>query len=314
MISSTLVVLLVAALGAKATPMPQGVTAIISPSAPAPSGCALSYSGLFAIAAIKAEGVPIPSTLSNKRNVNARALSQQSDGQVTASSAVPISQISDAQPQGPTVTPVSQISDAQPQGPKYTHTSTMMHTAISQIGDGQVQVYYSTVPVVSQISDAQPQAPTATVVSQISDAQPQGPKTTSVVSQISDAQPQASTLKTSTLAATSTGSGAAPSVSMVACKTNSTLELDLQNGQLKDGKGRFGYIASNFQFQFDAGVPQAGAIFTAGFSVCDNGTLALGGSTIFWQCLSGNFYNLYDRYWAPQCSPVNLRVVGLKDC
>ena len=66
MISSTLVVLLVAALGAKANPVPQGVTALIAPSAPAPSGCLPSYSGLFAIAAVKAEGVPIPSTLSSK--------------------------------------------------------------------------------------------------------------------------------------------------------------------------------------------------------------------------------------------------------
>jgi len=312
MISSTLVVLLVAALGAKANPVPQGVTALIAPPAPAPSGCAPSYSGLFAIAAVKAEGVPIPSTLSNKRNIKGRALSQQPDGQVTGSFIQPVSQIGDAQPQAPTITPVSQIGDAQPQAPTY--SSTMYHTAISQIGDGQVQIIYTTIPVVTQIGDAQPQAPTATVVSQIGDAQPQAPKTTAAVSQIGDAQPQASTLKTSTLAATSTGSGAAPSVSMVACKTNSTLELDLQNGQLKDGKGRFGYIASNFQFQFDAGVPQAGAIYTSGFSVCDNGTLALGGSTIFWQCLSGTFYNLYDRYWAPQCSPVNLRVVGLKDC
>ena len=138
------------------------------------------------------------------------------------SSVYAISQLSDAQPQAATSTvPVlSQLSDAQPQAPTYT-----------------------TVPVISQISDAQPQAPTATAVSQIGDAQPQAPKTTAAVSQIGDAQPQASTLKTSTLAATSTGSGAAPSVSMVACKTNSTLELDLQNGQLKDGKGYVIYYA-----------------------------------------------------------------------
>lgn len=240
-----------------------------------------------------------------------RAVSQQADGQPTVSSAAVITQISDAQPQGPT------------------SVSTMMHTAVSQIHDGQVQVFYSTIPVVTQISDAQPQAPMTTpVISQISDAQPQAPKTTSVISQLSDAQPQAptSTAKavsqvsdaqpqgSSAATASSTVAAAMPSVSMVACKTNSTLELDLNNGRLLDGKGRVGYIAANYQFQFDPVVPQTGAIITAGFSVCGNGTLALGGTTIFWQCLSGDFYNLYDRFWAPQCSPVNLRVVGLKDC
>ena len=59
----------------------------------------------------------------------------------------------------------------------------------------------------------------------------------------------------------------------------------------------FQYIAANYQFQFDA-PPQAGAIYTTGFSLCSNNSLALGGSAIFYQCLSGSFYNLYDRDWA----------------
>lgn len=115
---------------------------------------------------------------------------------------------------------------------------------------------------------------------------------------------------------------------------------------LRDSRNRTGYIAANYQFQFD-GPPQAGAVYTAGWSVCpvsglsssgtgnvvddgaaaagdsdvDNGdsgegqlTLALGGNTTFWQCLSGDFYNLYTEDWAAQCSPVQLRVVGLVDC
>ena len=57
------------------------------------------------------------------------------------------------------------------------------------------------------------------------------------------------------------------------------------------------YIAANYQFQFD-NPPQAGAIYTTGFSLCANNTLALGGSAIWYQCLSGSFYNLYDRDWA----------------
>jgi hypothetical protein len=99
----------------------------------------------------------------------------------------------------------------------------------------------------------------------------------------------------------------------VACQTNSTLALTLAGGVLKDAIGRIGYIASNYQFQFD-NPPQAGAIFTSGFSVCGNGSLALGGSSVFWQCRSGNFFNLYDRYWAAQCSPVTINVLTLQKC
>jgi hypothetical protein len=43
-------------------------------------------------------------------------------------------------------------------------------------------------------------------------------------------------------------------------------------------------------------------------------TLALGGSTTFWQCLSGDFYNLYTENWAAQCSPVELRITRLVSC
>lgn len=125
--------------------------------------------------------------------------------------------------------------------------------------------------------------------------------------------------------------------SLVSCRTNSTLQLSLNDGVLKDGKNRAGYIASNYQFQFD-GPPQSGALYTAGWSVCSldytntgtgtgltttttttttaigQSTLALGGNTTFWQCLSGNFYNLYTENWAAQCSPVQLRIVKLVQC
>ncbi|QPH10902.1 hypothetical protein C2857_002417 [Epichloe festucae Fl1] len=90
-----------------------------------------------------------------------------------------------------------------------------------------------------------------------------------------------------------------------ACGGEGTLIMTLQDGVLKDAKDRIGYIASNYQFQFD-GPPQAGAIYTAGFSTCNNGSLALGGSTVFYRCLSGDFYNLYDRHWAPQCEPIEI--------
>jgi len=83
------------------------------------------------------------------------------------------------------------------------------------------------------------------------------------------------------------------------------LTVTLSKGVLTDGEARVGYIADNYQFQFD-GPPQAGAIFTGGWSFCNNGSLALGRSTIFYQCLSGSFYNLYDRWWAEQCKPINI--------
>ena len=74
------------------------------------------------------------------------------------------------------------------------------------------------------------------------------------------------------------------------------------------------YVASNYQFQFDA-PPQAGSIYTGGFSLCANGSLAVGGSAIFYQCLSGTFYNLYDRNWEPQgpgnhCNAVYILAIG----
>jgi len=87
------------------------------------------------------------------------------------------------------------------------------------------------------------------------------------------------------------------------CGQPGYLTLTLAGGKLTDAQGRTGYIAANYQFQFDAPA-QTGAIYTAGFSVCQNGSLALGGSNTFYQCLSGDFYNLYDRSWAAQCSPI----------
>ncbi|KAF2177191.1 hypothetical protein K469DRAFT_604189 [Zopfia rhizophila CBS 207.26] len=87
------------------------------------------------------------------------------------------------------------------------------------------------------------------------------------------------------------------------------LTLTLAGGKLKDQAGRTGYIASNYQFQFDE-PPQTGAIYTSGWSLCGNNSLALGGSAIFYQCWSGSFYNLYDRHWAGQCSPIYLVAMG----
>jgi hypothetical protein len=228
--------------------------------------------------------------------------------------------------------------DGQPQVCTSTKQATIGH--ISQITDGQIQAGLHTVTImpVSQISDGQPQGPTVTYmpVSVISDGQPQAPKlptkTACAASQIVDGQPQAGCTVTATACAASTisegqpqaptnavdaaSSAPAPSSTayeLVACRTPSSLEMSLSNGILTDSNGRTGYIAANYQFQFDK-PPQAGAIYTAGFSVCANGSLALGGSNVWWQCLSGNFYNLYDRDWAAQCSPITIESLTLVTC
>ena len=102
------------------------------------------------------------------------------------------------------------------------------------------------------------------------------------------------------------------------CGQPGILTLTLSGGTLKDTQGRTGYIAANFQFQFD-GPPQAGALSTAGYSICSNSSaaagdssvkfLTLGSSTDFYQCQSGDFYNLYDRSWAAQCAPVAIQIL-----
>ncbi|TLS28551.1 hypothetical protein PpBr36_01434 [Pyricularia pennisetigena] len=92
------------------------------------------------------------------------------------------------------------------------------------------------------------------------------------------------------------------------CGHDGVLVVTLSNSVTKDALLRTGYIASNYQFQFDQPA-QAGALYTAGFSLCPNGLMALGNSTQFWQCKSGDFWNLYDRNWAPQCDPVVLKAM-----
>ncbi|KAK8161527.1 covalently-linked cell wall protein-like protein [Phyllosticta citrichinensis] len=93
---------------------------------------------------------------------------------------------------------------------------------------------------------------------------------------------------------------------------DTTLVATLADGQLTDQKGRTGYIASNFQLQFDD-PPQAGAIYTGGFSACSNSSIALGGSTVFYACPSGEgatkFYNFYDRSWASTCSAIYINII-----
>lgn len=198
---------------------------------------------------------------------------------------------------------VSVIADGQVQ--VGAHTMVMM---AAQIGDGQVQAQTTSFAPVTAMLDGQPQAPTlpTPTAASISSTAINTPAVTSA--------PLASP-SPSTSATTSTAEPASPNggVTMVACESEGTLAITLADGVLTDAKGRTGYIASNYQFQFDA-PPQAGAIYTSGFTFCGNGTLALGGSNVFYQCQSGDFYNLYDRSWAAQCSPVTISLLQLQTC
>ncbi|KAJ4290474.1 hypothetical protein N0V90_010691 [Kalmusia sp. IMI 367209] len=83
------------------------------------------------------------------------------------------------------------------------------------------------------------------------------------------------------------------------------LYLTLEDGVLTDGWKRTGSVVANHQFQFD-GPPQAGAIYTGGFSVCQNDSLALGGTTRWWNCRSGGFFNLYDEWIGAQCEEIRI--------
>ncbi|CAI4915635.1 ATV_HP_G0079210.mRNA.1.CDS.1 [Saccharomyces cerevisiae] len=159
--------------------------------------------------------------------------------------------------------------------------------------------------VISQIGDGQIQATSAAAT----DSQAQA---TTTATPTSSEKISSSASKTSTNATSS--SCATPSLKDSSCKNSGTLELTLKDGVLTDAKGRIGSIVANRQFQFDGPPPQAGAIYAAGWSITEDGYLALGDSDVFYQCLSGNFYNLYDQNVAEQCSAIHLEAVSLVDC
>lgn len=264
--------------------------------------------------------VPCPITQITDGQLQRPVATQVGDGQVQQPVAT---QVGDGQIQKPAAT---QIGDGQVQKPAASQVGDgqVQKPAASQVGDGQIQN-----PAASQVGDGQVQNPAAT---QIEDGQlqkspspatvppittPAAPSTPASVPLTSVGPPASpSPVISSTSTTTGDASASRPTLGsngLESCAKEGALAITLEDGILKDQQGRTGYIAANYQFQFD-GPPQAGAIITAGFSVCGNGSLALGGSNVFYQCLSGSFYNLYDRYWAAQCSPVTIDVINLKQC
>ncbi|CCH40977.1 putative secreted protein [Wickerhamomyces ciferrii] len=263
----------------------------LTPDSSAPTGAIEDYASTFGIAVVPVASATSSASPKEKREV----ISQIGDGQIQASTST-----------------ASHVST------KATSTA----QAISQIGDGQIQASTSTAQpkstgqAISQISDGQIQASTST--------SSQSKETKSAASQITDGQIQASATKSASSSASKSSALASASasqesddsdpVSAVSCKSDGSLALTLKDSILTDSAGRIGSIVANRQFQFDGPPPQAGAIYAAGWSITEDGYLALGDNDEFYQCLSGNFYNLYDENVADQCHEIKLQVVDLVDC
>lgn len=304
---------------ASAAYVPSEAWSTLTPSATF-SGATTDHTASFGISIVTiTESSATASASANAK----RAVQQISDGQIqeqtsvtlaspsTTTAAAVVNQISDGQIQHQTSTSttataavVNQIGDGQIQ--HQTTTATPSAAVVNQIGDGQIQHQTSTVAAgsaVNQISDGQIQHQTASVAAQISDGQVQASGT--AAAQISDGQVQA----TGTASAEAADEGYP-----VACLTSSSLAMTLNDSILTDSKGRIGAIVANRQFQFDGPPPQAGSIYAAGWSITSDGYLAIGDNDVFYQCMSGDFYNLYDQTQGAQCEPVYLQVVDFVSC
>lgn len=299
----------------------------LSPSAKIPSGASTDFSGTFGIQVVTVESASALSTdtatstlTRNDNKKEATPVAQITDGQVqhqTTGGVSAIKQISDGQVQHQTnaAQPIAQISDGQIQ-----HQTTVQ--PVAQISDGQIQhqtVKASATPV-QQIGDGQIQhqttaaaATTASAVKQINDGQIQHQTTTA--ENVAKAQSDGQAIATGSPSSNSTLSDDDDSSSTIpkACSSANNLEMTLHDSVLKDTHERWGAIVANHQFQFDGPIPQAGTIYSAGWSIKD-GYLYLGDSNIFYQCLSGDFYNLYDENVAKQCSAVKLSVIEFVNC
>lgn len=298
------------AASALAATIPSEPWSTLTPDA-TPLGKTTDYSHKFGIQIVTLSG-----SYSVDGDKHKRAINQIGDGQIQEQTSVTVSvpattteasiinQIGDGQIQHQTTTTakvINQIGDGQIQHQTSTTSSATTAKVINQIGDGQIQHQTSTTSsatasVVNQIGDGQIQHQTSTTT------------TAAAASQISDGQVQASA--SASASASSDDDSGLP----LACMTSDSLVMTLNNTQLRDGKGRVGAIVANRQFQFDGPPPQSGSIYAAGWSITDDGLLALGNSAIFYQCKSGDFYNLYDENVAAQCEPVHLSVIDLVEC
>lgn len=195
---------------------------------------------------------------------------------------------------------LNQIGDGQVQYPtkKSRWTNTISH--VTQVPDGQIQVHAGA-DVIQQGGDGQ-------IVEPSSKWKPHHTTNVPVITQISDGQVQ---VPVTTHQPICNGSV------WETCVGADSLVITLKSGVLYDQKGRIGAIVANHQFQFDGPPPQAGTIFAKGWSLVPtkNGyKLALGTQTIFYKCLSGSFFNLYDTWIASQCFAVEISILKAIEC
>ena len=240
------------------------------------------------------------------------AVKQIDDGQVQAHTEAPAQQIDDGQVQNrPAEEAAKQIDDGQVQ-------NRPAEAPAQQIDDGQVQNRPAE-DAAQQIDDGQVQNRPEEAAQQIADGQVQD-RPADAADQIADGQVQdrpadaAGQTDDGQVEEPASAPAADAAVGSYSCRANGVLEMHLEDGILYDSHGRIGSIVANHQFQFDGPPPQAGAIYARGWSVTPTGFLALGDSDLFYQCLSGDFYNLYDESIGEQCHPVHLRVVNIVDC
>ena len=272
----------------------------LTPSGSVPSGALTDHSKEFGIS------LETVSAAKSKRAVN-----QIGDGQIQHQT----SKAAKSEAPKSTASAVNQIGDGQIQHQTAAPKSTA--SAVNQIGDGQIQhqtaAAKTTASAANQIGDGQIQHQTAAAQS----TAPAGnatsathPSTASGASQVTDGQIQNSN---STSSKGDSKGDSKSSGTTESCKGSNTLTMKLKNSVLTDLKGRVGSIVANHQFQFDGPPPQAGAIYAAGWYVKD-GYLGLGKNSSFYQCHSGDFYNLYDKKIGDQCSEVKLSVIDFVDC
>ncbi|KAK6454646.1 uncharacterized protein RJT20DRAFT_130837 [Scheffersomyces xylosifermentans] len=306
-----LVSILAAASVAISAAIPDEPWTHLTPTGSSPSGAVTDYDGSFALTIITLSAAPTSGA--KKRDVTVTQIgdgqvqvhtvvNQIADGQVQHQTAAVVNQIGDGQVQHQTAAVVNQIGDGQVQ-----HQTAAV---VNQIGDGQVQ--HQTAAAVNQIADGQIQHQTAAAVNQIGDGQVQH-QTAAAANQIGDGQVQAT-------AAAQAGDGQVQNNGAVVetCVTADSLVATLKGGVLRDAKGRIGAIVANQQFQFDGPPPQAGTIYAAGWSVVPDSKggfqLALGDQTTFYQCLSGDFYNLYDKSIGAQCAKIEIGILKAISC
>lgn len=195
---------------------------------------------------------------------------------------------------------LNQISDGQVQYPtkRSRWVNTLSH--VTQVPDGQIQVQAGA-GVVEQIGDGQ-------IIEPSPKWKPHPTAYVPVITQISDGQVQ---VPVSTHQPICNGSV------WETCVGPDSLVITLKNGVLYDQKGRIGAIVANHQFQFDGPPPQAGTMFAKGWSLVPTANgykLALGTQTVFYKCLSGNFFNLYDTWIAMQCFAVEIQILKAIEC